>query len=92
MRKVRIRFWLEAALSVVTGSLALLTAVLPHWIERLSHADPDQGSGRYEWIAVCAVALVTVALSALARMEWQRARRTHGWLLSNRRTRNAPHV
>jgi hypothetical protein len=73
MRKLRIRFWFEAAAALCTCCLALLTVVWPEWIERLFGVDPDHGSGRLEWAFVAALAVAAVTASVATRVEWRRS-------------------
>jgi hypothetical protein len=71
MKHPRARFWVEAGMASLTGSLAVLTLVWRDWIEGVFGFDPDHHNGSFEWglVAVCLVA--TVALASLARREWQ---------------------
>jgi hypothetical protein len=75
MRRLRIRFWFEAAAALCTCCLALLTVVWPEWIERLFGFDPDQSSGRLEWAFVAALAVAAVTASVATRVEWRRSAR-----------------
>ncbi|HEY1366284.1 MAG TPA: hypothetical protein VGF23_04190 [Gaiellaceae bacterium] len=71
MRKLRVRFWFEAAIALCTCCLALLTILWPDWIELVFGVDPDHGSGRLEWAAVAALAVAGVAASIATRVEWR---------------------
>jgi len=73
MRKLRVRFWFEAAIALCTCCLALLTILWPDWIELVFGVDPDHGSGRLEWAAVAALAVAAVTASVATRVEWQRS-------------------
>lgn len=73
MRKLRIRFWFEAAAALCTCYLALLTVLWPEWIERLFGFDPDHASGRLEWAFVAALAVAAVSASVATRVEWRRS-------------------
>ena len=73
----RVRFYVESALAV---ALALTTGLLlwhPDWIEVLTGADPDHGSGAAEWILVIVSATATLLLSGFARREWVRPAAAH---------------
>lgn len=69
---IRRRFWLEVGLAVLTACLFVLTLISRAWIEELFGVDPDSGSGALEWAIVVALAVATVALTVLARVEWRR--------------------
>jgi hypothetical protein len=71
---MRARFWAEAGLSALAAVLAVVTTVVPDWIELLTGADPDHGSGAAEWSVVLVLALAAIALAALAGREWRRHR------------------
>jgi hypothetical protein len=71
---LRIRFWIESIFASATGVLAVVTTFWHDWIEAVFGFDPDRGNGSAEWLAVAALAVVTVALAAGARYEWRRAR------------------
>ena len=75
MRTVRRRFWVEAVAAVVTGVMLVVTAVWPSWIERLWEVEPDGGDGSLEWALVGVLAVVTIMLSVVARVEWTRGSR-----------------
>ena len=75
MRKaLRGRFWLETGMAIVTTILFVITLAWHDWIEIIFNVDPDQGSGLLEWLIVGALFVVTIALFALARYEWRKAR------------------
>jgi hypothetical protein len=67
-----LRYRLEVIGAAVTGLAAVITAIVPDWIEEVFHVDPDAGNGSLEWLIVLAFALATVTLSALA---WRERRR-----------------
>ncbi len=75
MRTVRRRFWVEAVAGVVTGVMLVVTAIWPTWIERLWEVEPDGGDGSLEWALVGVLAVVTITLSVVARVEWTRGSR-----------------
>ena len=72
-RDVRLRFWVEAAATALSGMFLVLTLLWREWIEIIFGVDPDNGSGSLEWAIVAVSAAVTVALFAAARIEWRRA-------------------
>jgi hypothetical protein len=71
---LRVRFWLETVLALITGILFVVTLVWRDWIEMVFHVDPDQGSGTLEWLIVGVLLVITVALFFMARYEWRRTR------------------
>jgi hypothetical protein len=72
-RRLRHRYWLELFLAVVSGVLLVLTLILPEWIEVIFGADPDRGSGEFEWLIAAAPLVVLIISSVLALREWRRA-------------------
>ena len=66
---MRRRFWIEAALAVVSGCLLLLTLVTREWIELLTGWDPDGGNGSVEWLIVLGLLAATATFGLLARAE-----------------------
>ena len=75
MRKtLRLRFWLETGLAIITGILLVITLVWHDWIEIIFNIDPDQRSGLLEWSMVGALLIVTIILFILARYELRRTR------------------
>lgn len=68
-RRLRRRFWVEAALSSVTGLLFVVTLFWHHWLEVFGF-DPDHGDGTVEWVMVSGLALMSVASGVTARIEW----------------------
>jgi hypothetical protein len=68
----RARFWIEAGLSAAAAVLALITAVLPDWIERIVGAGPDDGGGEFEWLIVVVLAGAAIGLALTAGREWYR--------------------
>lgn len=72
-KRIRARFWAEAALAFLTASLFVLTLVTREWIELLFGVEPDGGDGSLEWAIVGTLFVATFTFSALARAEWRRA-------------------
>ena len=72
-RRVRVQFWIETILGTLTGVLFLVTMLWRDWIEDTVGWDPDQHSGAVEWLIVGGLLVITLALFAAARAEWQRA-------------------
>ena len=72
-RTVRIRFWIEAGLALLTAGLFVLTLISREWIELLFRVDPDGGDGSLEWVIVAVLLVATAVFSWLARVEWRRA-------------------
>ena len=64
---LRYRFWLESGLSLITGTLAIVTLFWHDWIETVF------GNGSAEWLVVFIALLITAALAVGARHEWRRA-------------------
>jgi hypothetical protein len=71
-REMRQRFWIESALAVVAGFLAVLTLITREWIEVVFGVDPDGGSGALEWLIVAGLFAATGIFAALARSERRR--------------------
>jgi|tagenome__1003787_1003787.scaffolds.fasta_scaffold20970229_2 hypothetical protein len=70
----RVRVRVEAALSLLFGLLAILTAVWPAWIEGLTGVDPDRGDGTVEWTVVAALGVASVLLALLSYRDRRRLR------------------
>ena len=71
--RVRARFWIEVIFASLAFALMTVTLINHEWIEWLTGAEPDGGSGLLEWAVVIACAIVAVAFAAQARREWRRA-------------------
>jgi hypothetical protein len=71
---LRLRFWLESGMAIVTSMLFIITLVQRDWIETIFDIDPDSGSGALEWLIVGSLLAVTITLFTLASYEWRRAR------------------
>ncbi len=64
----------EAVAAVVFGVLAVLTLLVPDWIEAVFGVEPDGSSGAAEWLIVTAFGLVALVLAALSARTWRSAR------------------
>jgi len=65
------RSWrLSASVAAGTGVLAILTSVVPSWIE-VTGWDPDQHSGYLEWLVVGILGLSCAGSGSLARRQWR---------------------
>jgi hypothetical protein len=71
--RLRVRFWVEMVLALVSGFLFLLTIMWRDWIENVFGVDPDAHSGAAEWTIVIACLAITGIAAFLARYEWRRA-------------------
>jgi hypothetical protein len=69
---LRLRFWVQAGLSALSGSLFVLTWLLPDWIEAVFGVDPDRHSGALEWAIAVALLVTCVASTVLAGRESRR--------------------
>jgi hypothetical protein len=74
MKDVRTRFRIEAGLSTSSFALLVLTIIWHDWIETLFGVDPDRHNGLVEWLIVAALALVTITIAVLARIDLRRLR------------------
>ncbi len=71
-RPVRARFWVRSLASAFAAALAVVTVLVPDWIEGAFGVRPDAGGGELEWFVVGALAVVAVALGVAAGREWGR--------------------
>lgn len=69
-----LRSHLETGLAALSAGLALLTLVMPSWIEELTGIDPDGGNGMVEWLIVLLFGAAAVTLGLLARRDYLLAR------------------
>jgi hypothetical protein len=65
---------LEAALTALTGTLAVVTIFWRDWIEAISGWDPDHHNGTAEVYIIAGLALVAVVLGLVTRASWRRDR------------------
>jgi hypothetical protein len=68
-----VRFWMAAALAMVTMFLAIITILWQNWIEIVFRVDPDHGNGSFERWVVGVAAVLCLASLLLARREWKLA-------------------
>jgi hypothetical protein len=66
----------------MTAALALLTVIVPNWIEAVFGVDPDGGNGVVEWGITAAFAILTIVLVIAARLEYRRTTLASGALAS----------
>jgi hypothetical protein len=74
MNRLNRRFWSMAGLACASALLLLMTVLWKDWIEIVFRVDPDQGSGRAEWLIVLLASAATVTFAICARIEWRQAR------------------
>ncbi|GAC1404140.1 MAG: hypothetical protein NVSMB52_17950 [Chloroflexota bacterium] len=67
--QLRIRFWVEAALALMSSGMALVTVLRRDWIEVAFGLDPDHSSGTMECGIVVVAIGVAIAFAMLARRE-----------------------
>jgi hypothetical protein len=65
-------FWPEVVLASLVGLLGIITPFFPDWIEAVSGWDPDQHDGSVERMIVIGLCVVSIAIFALAALEWRR--------------------
>ena len=63
----------DVVAAAVLGFLALLTLVVPDWIEVVFKVDPDGGNGSLEWMIVAGCAVVALVFAFDARRSWTAA-------------------
>jgi hypothetical protein len=68
------RFRFEAAVAAACAGLAVLTTLVPEWIEVVTGLDPDAGSGALEWAVVLGSAALALGAALAAHLEWRRWR------------------
>jgi len=72
------RLWAETVVAAISGSLCLITALWPDWIEAVSGWDPDQHNGAVEWAIVAMLLLLTIVMLAMADRSRRRLRLVDG--------------
>ena len=69
---------LEGAIAGLFATLTVVTVFWPDWIEGLTAADPDGGSGEVEVSIVVVLGVLTIVAAALARRDYRIASRRTG--------------
>ena len=64
----------EAIAAAVFGVLAVLTLMMPNWIEAVIGVEPDGGSGAAEWLIVTVSGALALILAASSARHLRRAR------------------
>jgi hypothetical protein len=67
----------EFAFAGLFSALAVITAVIPDWIEVVFGIEPDGGSGSLEWIIVGVLGVLAVLLGALGYRDRRRSSHPH---------------
>jgi hypothetical protein len=68
-RSLRRRYWIELSLSSVCAVAALLTILIPNWLEVVFGVDPDEHGGAVEVVMTVWLFLATAAFIRAARLE-----------------------
>jgi hypothetical protein len=66
------RLWLESVTALVALFLAVLTLLIPDWLEAVAGLDIDGHSGTAEWLAAGLLAATALALGEHAALGWRR--------------------
>jgi len=80
------RFWLELALSGLFAVAAVLTAIIPEWVEVFFGIEPDAGGGAFEVAMTVGLLVVAVVFALVARIEFR------GGSLARRRSGSPPNT
>jgi len=70
---LRRRFWVELGLSAIFAASTILTVLNPRWVEVFLGIDPDEGSGAFEMGLTMTLLMVSLAVAAIARLEFRGA-------------------
>lgn len=73
-RARRLRIWIEAALTVISAVMVVLTVAAPNWIEQIFDSSPDHGSGETEWLLTAAALVAALVFASITALEWRRLR------------------
>ena len=73
-KAVRISFWFQTGLALLSGSIAIVTLFWRDWIEALTGFNPDYRNGSLESALVAGLAVMSIAFALTARTEWRRPR------------------
>ena len=68
----RARALAQTVLAAAALALAVLTALVPDWIEACTGLDPDGGDGAVEWGAVVVLTAAALAAAVAAGRSWRR--------------------
>jgi hypothetical protein len=74
MGQVGRRFWIEATLGCISAVLLAVTLAWPDWVELVFGVEPDGGDGTFEWLTATLSAVSWLTFSALAAIDYRRAR------------------
>jgi uncharacterized membrane protein len=64
-------FWLPFVATLVALFLVVMSIVDPRWIENLTGASPDEGSGESEWWITALAVGVAAVLAVVTRWRWR---------------------
>jgi uncharacterized membrane protein len=66
---VRGRFWIELGLAALFAVSAILTLLIPDWVEVFFGIEPDEGSGTLEIAITVGLLVLAVLFTLAARIE-----------------------
>ena len=72
LRAAGVSFWVPCIICVVAIAATVLSLVQPQWIERVSGASPDEGSGESEWWITAVTVAIAIGSLAVTRWRWRR--------------------